>query len=251
MCKPLADVVVVHPAPRFTTAENRQKWEEACRWALLAYCNHGAKSKDTFADKVQLEGLSTEEQHELIEKFIFTEAHDRQEQRLTQCTPHIRKRYLRGLARLVRMEKRIHTHDTVTASMREIKFVFTDEETWQQTLYDDMTPEDQNTANLAWAESNEAEEEEEITEETPGVKLCPNIDTNAIRNQMKYYMTSKLKWSNRALHDASVLAGLNTPSRPSLLNYFNTLRLQFSDPKAGFFYHRPIRAIRSLEYLPC
>ena len=129
VCKPLADVVVVHPAPRFTTAENRQKWEEACRWALLAYCNHGAKSKDTFADKVQLEGLSTEEQQELMDKFIFTAPDNRQQQRLTQCPPHIRKKYLRGLARLVRMEKRIHTHDTVTASMREIKFVFTDEET--------------------------------------------------------------------------------------------------------------------------
>ena len=169
-----------------------------------------------------------------MDKFIFTAPDNRQQQRLTQCPPHIRKKYLRGLARLVRMEKRIHTHDTVTASMREIKFVFTDEETWQPSLYDDMTPEDQNSANLAWAEANEAEEEEEITEETPGVKLCPNIDTNAIRNQMKYYMKSKLRWSNRALHDASVWAGLNTPSRPSLLNYFNTLRLQFSDPKAGF-----------------
>ena len=88
VCKPLADVVVVHPAPRFTTAENRQKWEEACRWALLAYCDHGATSKDTFVDKVQLEGLPTEAQQELMDKFIFTAPDNRQQQRLTQCPPH-------------------------------------------------------------------------------------------------------------------------------------------------------------------
>ena len=94
VCKPFADIVVVHPAPRFTTAENRQQWEEACRWALLAYCNHGATSKDTFDDKVQLEGLSTEEQQELMDKFIFTAPDNRQQQRLTQCPPHIRKKIL-------------------------------------------------------------------------------------------------------------------------------------------------------------
>ena len=65
--------------------------------------------------------------------------------------------------------------------MREIKFVFTDEETWQPTLYDDMTTEDQNSAKLAWAEADEAEDEEALTEETTGVKLCPNIDAKAIR----------------------------------------------------------------------
>ena len=41
-------------------------------------------------------------------------------------------------------------------------------------------------------------------------------------------MTGKLKWAQLDLHDASVSAGLDV-----LLNYFNALRLQFSDAKAG------------------
>ena len=134
-----------------------------------------------------------------------------------------------------RMELRIHTHGTVTASMRDIKFVFTEEETWQTTLYADMTAEDHNSAKLAWAEADEAEDEEAFAEETSGVTPCQHIDDGSIRKQMKYFMTGKLKWAHRDLRDALVSAGLSVPTRPSLLNYFNTLRLQFSDPKAGFF----------------
>ena len=39
-CKPRADVVVVHPAPRFTTAKEDSQWLDACNWhiAIMAQC---------------------------------------------------------------------------------------------------------------------------------------------------------------------------------------------------------------------
>ena len=37
-CKPFADIVVMSPAPRFTTARQPSQWLDACRWMLLAYC---------------------------------------------------------------------------------------------------------------------------------------------------------------------------------------------------------------------
>ena len=95
-CKPFPDVVVVHPQPRFTTAENRQQWEEACRWALLAYCNHGeCCSETTFRDKDQLDSLPSETQTNLMHRFVFAREEARTDQTLTQCPPHIRRKYLR------------------------------------------------------------------------------------------------------------------------------------------------------------
>ena len=70
-------------------------------------------------------------------------------------------------------------------------------ETWQTTLHAEMTAEDHNSTKLAWAEADEAEDEDALA-------------------------TGKLKFR------------LGVLVRPSLLNYFNALRLQFSDSKAGF-----------------
>ena len=70
----------------------------------------------------------------------------------------------------------------------------------------------EDTAKLAWAEADGAEGEDALAEETSGVKLCQHIDDNAIRKQMKYFTTGKLKWAHRDLHDASVSAGLNVPT---------------------------------------
>ena len=39
---------------------------------------------------------------------------------------------------------------------------------------------------------------------------------------------------HRDLHDAVLSAGISIPARPSLINYFNALRLQFGNAKAGF-----------------
>lgn len=228
-CKPFPDVVVVHPQPRFTTAENRQQWEEACRWALLAYCNHGeCCSETTFRDKDQLDSLPSETQTNLMHRFVFAREEARTDQTLTQCPPHIRKKYLRGLARLERMEMRKNTRERVTASLHQIKFVFTEESHWATKLYADMSSEDQQSAKVAWMEAEEEEDDECQALPAP-------TDDAEIRKQMKDFMKIQLKWTHRELHDALLSAGLSVPvARPSLVNYFSTLRLQFSDSKVGF-----------------
>ncbi len=38
-CRPLPDVVIVHPEGRFTTAMTPEQWREASILALMAYCN--------------------------------------------------------------------------------------------------------------------------------------------------------------------------------------------------------------------
>jgi hypothetical protein len=139
-CKPCPDVVVVHPQPRFTTAGSQQQWEEACRWALLAYCNHGeCCSEITFRDKLELDNFPAEKQQELMREFVSARPEERAKQRLTQCPPHIRKKYLRGLARLARMEMSKHTLEKVAASMRQVRFVFTEEDGWATKTYEDMS----------------------------------------------------------------------------------------------------------------
>ena len=40
-CKLRADMVVVHPATRFTRADSQAQWVDACLWTLLSFCNHG------------------------------------------------------------------------------------------------------------------------------------------------------------------------------------------------------------------
>ena len=55
-------------------------------------------------------------------------------------------------------------------------------ETWQTTLHAEMTAEDHNSTKLAWAEADEAEDEDALA-------------------------TGKLKWAHLDLHDASVSAG--------------------------------------------
>ena len=56
----------------------------------------------------------------------------------------------------------------------------------------------------------------------------------AIRNRMRQFMQTQLKWTHRELHDALLAAGLSIPAKPSLVNYFTTLRLQFGDAQTGF-----------------
>ena len=67
-----------------------------------------------------------------------------------------------------------------------------------------------------------------------GQALPAPSDETAIRKRMKDFMQTRLKWTHRELHDALLSAGLNTPAQPSLVNYFNVLRLQFGNSKVGF-----------------
>ena len=57
------------------------------------------------------------------------------------------------------MEMRKHTREKVAASMRQVKFIFTEEDCWNTKLYSDMSSEDQHTAKVAWMKAEETEEE--------------------------------------------------------------------------------------------
>ena len=197
-------------------------------FGFSAYCNHGDScATHTFRDKAHLETLSVEMQGDLMDRFIFTPPEDRVQQKLTQCPPHIRKKYLRGLARMERMEMRKHNCQRVAASMQHIKFVFTDEQTWTNTLYADMSPEEHNAAKTAWMEAEEAEDEECSIEaqETSGVRLCQHTEDGAIRQRVKVFLLRELKWTHRDLHDALLSPALSVPARPSLMLQCLTLTI--------------------------
>ena len=68
-CKPKPAIVVVHPAVRFSSAQTDEQWKDACRWALLAYCNHGPTCEGTFGDASALEAMTVDEIHGLTLDF--------------------------------------------------------------------------------------------------------------------------------------------------------------------------------------
>ena len=57
-----------------------------------------------------------------------------------------------------RMEMRKHTREKVDASMHRVKFIFTEEDSWNTKFYSDMSSEDQQIAKVAWMEAEETEE---------------------------------------------------------------------------------------------
>ena len=67
--------------------------------------------------------------------------------------------------------------------------------------------------------------------EPASFELSPD---EAIHARMKNFMLTKLKWTHRELHDAVLSAKMGVPCRPSLMNYFNALRVQFGDATIGF-----------------
>ena len=90
-------------------------------------------------------------------------------------------------------------------------------------------------APLADAQHGEDDGEPGLAIPLPaGATPCQLPRHGSIRAAMKKFMLTRLKWTHRELHDALVTAGLDIPSRPSVVNYFNTLRLQFGDNQLGF-----------------
>mgnify|MGYP003311017423 CR=1 FL=1 len=72
-----------------------------------------------------------------------------------------------------------------------------------------------------FAAEAKAKAEEEGGATPAGDTLWHLADRRNARTSMKNFMLSQLKWSHRELHDALVVAGLDVPLRPSLINYFN------------------------------
>jgi hypothetical protein len=272
-CRPRADVVVVHPVGRFTTAKTPAQWRDASYWTLLAYCNHGQECRTTFTDAEQLNSLSSEGLEQLAENFILAPNEERRAMGMTACPPHVRKNWLLGCARRDRAEARKHSVATVTEALWKTPlFVFEaekEEDTWRLRSTKDMTPEELVAARSAWKEADEQEfavdpEHEEGPAQfdttqhleptddgttsavdhgtaPPGDRLChcatdrtTTLLATAVRHKMDQHMRSRFKWTHRELHDALSIAGLSVPAKPSLLNYFRALHAQFGDAEVGF-----------------
>ena len=127
-CKTRADIVVVHPAPRFTTAKDDSQWLDSCKWMLLAYCNHGDCCATTFKNSADLDSRADEEVRNLAELFVVASAADRVHRRLTACPPHVRKNWLLGVARREREEARKLSTKSVIQALPAIKFVFEEDD---------------------------------------------------------------------------------------------------------------------------
>ncbi len=228
VCKPYPDIVVVHPAGRFTTAKTEDQRLDACRWTLLAFCNHGRGDDHVFRDLPHLESFEPERVLELAELFITASPAERVERTLTQCPPHVRHNWDLGEARQRHMEERKLSPGRVAAAMPKLTFRFeADDVDWTKKTHEEMDAAQQALAKEAWREAEEAEN----LEADAGAELAEDI---VIRSRMRHFMQAQLKWSHRELHDELLAAGLVIPARPSLVNYFTTLRLQFGDCQTGF-----------------
>ena len=76
-CRPRADVVVLHPVGRFTTAKTTAQWRDACYWTMLAHCNHGIQCASTFRDAQQLDDMDDEALAQLTKAFTMASSQER------------------------------------------------------------------------------------------------------------------------------------------------------------------------------
>jgi len=85
-----ADVVIVHPEGRFTTAMTPEQWREACILALIAYCNHGACCASTsFTDLKSLEEMAPDTLEALMQDFVHLKSDERKARFMASCPPHL------------------------------------------------------------------------------------------------------------------------------------------------------------------
>ena len=247
VCRPKADVVVVHPVGRFTTATTSEQWRDACYWTLLAYCNHGFVCSSTFADARQLDSLELDALEQLMQTFVMAPQSERHAMVMTMCPPHVRKNWLLGCARRERLEARRQPVAAVTEALRKVpRFVFLDEgDAWRQCSTTEMSAEDLAAAQSAWKEADGLDLAPDDDEMSPDKdRLCHpsagalggenKVLSSTVRKKMDEHMRLRLKWTHRDLHDALRVAGLDVPGRPSLLNYFRALHTQFGDTQVGF-----------------
>jgi len=114
--------------------------------------------------------------------------------------------------------------------MRKIEFRFDQKIVWHSKKYEDMSAEERDLATKEWRAADES------GATSSGNPADTEIDEVAvgIQSRMYNYMTKDLKWTQKELHDAFVIAGMSTPETPSMLNYFTALHRQFGDDKLGF-----------------
>ena len=216
--KPKADIVIVHPEPRFTTAMTSQRWNEACVFALMAYCNHGPCCADTtFADLAALQALPSEELEALMLDFVHLPAGDRKAREMTACPPHLKRNFHLGHARRLRAEERRLSRPQVSAALPKVTYLFQDdeEESWKSKCTQDMDTEELKAAKSSWtsADIDDAEEAKQQDASAEGEDAEPSL----IRSRMQACLR-QWKVTSRELHNATLAAGLPVPVRPSWLS---------------------------------
>ena len=229
-CRPYPDIVIVHPEGRFTTAMTPEQWREATILVLMAYCNHGPCCADTtFRGLKDLEALSPDDLEALMLAFATAKPEERLGRKMTSCPPHLRRNYLLGDARRRRAEERLLSRPRVAASLPKVKYVFEEDgPIWRHKPTAEMG-DDLALAKKAWCTA----EDDEKADLDERAKLCQSDEDLKIRERMKECL-NRLKIKHSELHDATLLAGLAVPQRPSTLNYFTALHTEFGDTKAGF-----------------
>ena len=216
--KPKADIVIVHPEPRFTTAMTSERWNEACVFALMAYCNHGPSCADTtFADLAALQALSGEDLEALMLDFVHLPASDRKARQMTACPPHLKRNFHLGHARRLRAEERRLSRPQVATALPKVTYVFEeeDEESWKTKCVQDMDTEELKAAKSSWSsadidDAEEAKQQDAMLEEE-------EVEVSAIRARMQACLR-QWKVIVRELHNATLAAGLPVPVRPSWLS---------------------------------
>ena len=227
--KPFADVVVVSPFPRLAKPKTDSEWFSSARNALLAYCNHGPRSK-TFASVVELDAMEDECVGSLLDRFVNTPKEQRLELGFCSCPPFLRRAWLLGKARAKREDARKRPRDTVLSSLTSAscpRFVFEEDQSsrWMDVCFHAMSEEQQNAAKADWREA--LDKEENLDPPAPGSGGQPtdeDVDAREIRDRMRQFMRKDLHWEEKDLHDAVVLAGMAAPHTPSVLEYYKSLR---------------------------
>jgi len=221
--KSKANVVVVHPEPRFTTAMTSEQWREACILALMAFCNHGSCcASTTFRDVNELEEMDSDKLEMLMHDFVHLDGEQRLVRMMTSCPPHVSRACTLGHARRKRMEERKAGRARVSAVLPNVKYIFAEENHgWQGKTTANMSADEASASQTAWTIA-EAEDIEEA--KSRDVDRSPDgADESAIHERMKTYVR---QWqvTVRELHNATLAAGLQVPGRPSWLN---SLLMQF------------------------
>ena len=215
--KAKANVVVVHPEPRFTTAQTAEQWRESCVVALVAFCNHGPScTGTTFTDLAVLEGMSSKALEKLMHDFIHLNDSARKQRGIISCPPHVKRAYTLGRVRRDRIEQRRAGKKQVTASLPQVKLVYEDDaHGWQRKKFSDMSKAEADIAARTWTKAEQDDIEDaklRDSEKDPG-----EAEENAIHMRMKKKL-AEWKVSVKELHDTVLVAGLQVPSRPSWLN---------------------------------
>ena len=215
--KPKADVVIVHPEGRFTTAMTSEQWRQACILALIAYCNHGACcASTTFTDLKSLEEMAPDTLEALMQDFAHLTREERKERGMTSCPPHLERNFHLGDCRRRRAEERKLSRPMVAAALPQVKYVFAEEEdSWKYKRTLDMDTDEVKTSKSMWALAD-AEDVEDAAE-LDSARAPEEPDQGSIRTGMQACLRQwKVTW--RELHNATLAAGLPVPARPSWLN---------------------------------